>query len=358
MTARGIALAALIAAIGFVLGWLGGRRSARRQTPAAPDGESAVPPPSGFIPASHIGPPEPSGSVALRLAYQLERLLKSDVLIVVRELAGDRVAGISSHADRRLLDTLVAPTSAVSAAITSGQAAVVAGDALGAATSDRRQHSPHVWVVPIRDTATVGAAVITLTGETPPMAPLRAEVEEILRAAAHRLAVALQAEADGRAAVTDPLTGLPNRRGLEEVLARPGRREGTLIFVDLDRLSLLNRTLGQLAGDAALVHTAWLIHDQIRGGDTAARVGPEEFAVWLPEAALPVGVRIAERIRVKLGTTRWDWQGKEWPLSASFGVASVPETSRSRDLLLQQAEAAMMAAKKGGRNRVEVAGGK
>jgi diguanylate cyclase (GGDEF)-like protein len=89
----------------------------------------------------------------------------------------------------------------------------------------------------------------------------------------------------------------------------------------------------------------------------AARIGGEEFAIWLPGTDLDLGARIAERIRIKLGTTPWDWQGRSWPLSASFGVAASPETSRSVDNLRIQADAALYVAKRSGRNRVERAAG-
>ena len=75
--------------------------------------------------------------------------------------------------------------------------------------------------------------------------------------------------------------------------------------------------------------------------------------MWLPETGLELGGRIAERIRLKLGTTAWDWRGRNWPLSASFGVASCPETSQSLDNLPAQADAALYVAKNSGRNRVE-----
>ena len=133
-------------------------------------------------------------------------------------------------------------------------------------------------------------------------------------------------------------------------------KEGALVYADIDRFKSLNDTLGHPAGDAALVHFARIIREQIRAGDVPARIGGEEFAVWLPETGLDLGGRIAERIRIKLGTTAWDWRGRQWPLSASFGVAACPETSRSLDNLPAQADSALYVAKRSGRNRVEKAG--
>ena len=100
------------------------------------------------------------------------------------------------------------------------------------------------------------------------------------------------------------------------------------------------------------MHLGRILHEQVRGVDAAARVGGEEFLLWLPGTSLEEGVRVAERIRVRLATTPWDWQGRAWPLSASFGVAGWPETTRSRENLAAQADAALYAAKRGGRDRV------
>jgi diguanylate cyclase (GGDEF)-like protein len=184
-------------------------------------------------------------------------------------------------------------------------------------------------------------------------------VHEALLAAAPRLHLARQGDQTRRASTVDPLTSLPNRRGLDERMRRHDVRadlqKGALIYADLDHFKQLNDTLGHPAGDAALIHFARILKDQIRSADTAARTGGEEFAIWLPDASLDLGMRIAERIRIKLGTTPWNWQGRPWPLSASFGVAACPETSRSLENLPAQADAALYVAKRGGRNRVEEA---
>jgi diguanylate cyclase (GGDEF)-like protein len=153
-------------------------------------------------------------------------------------------------------------------------------------------------------------------------------------------AIATRSPASGTAA--DWTTSLDDRGAART----PHRR-------DLDRFAL-NDTLGHAAGDAALVHFARILLEQIRGGDVAARVGGEEFLVWLPGTPLEEGTKVAERIRRRLGTMPWDWQGRSWPLSSSFGVAACPETSASRENLAGQADAALYEAKRGGRDRVEV----
>jgi len=131
-----------------------------------------------------------------------------------------------------------------------------------------------------------------------------------------------------------------------------GVERGTLVALDYDQFKRLNDALGHPAGDAALVHLSRILHEQVRGVDAVARVGGEEFLLWLPGASLDEGLRVAERIRARLAGTSWDWQGRPWPLSASFGVAAWPETTRSRDNLAAQADAALYAAKRGGRDRV------
>jgi diguanylate cyclase (GGDEF)-like protein len=203
----------------------------------------------------------------------------------------------------------------------------------------------------------VGAAALWLAGGREPTGAVRTEVIESLANAGPRLVTALEADRIRGQTELDPLTGLQNRKGLETAVSRTVEERGALIFTDFDRFKTLNDTLGHPAGDAALVHFARILREQIRSADVAARVGGEEFAVWLPDTGLDLGVKIAERIRIKLGTTAWSWQGRSWPLSASFGVAACPETSHSFEALYGQADAALYVAKRSGRNRVERAGG-
>jgi diguanylate cyclase (GGDEF)-like protein len=301
---------------------------------------------------------ESVGSVGLRLAYQLERTLDSQVVVAALDTGGVRVIGVSGRGDRRLLDTLLPADSALArVALGASEPHVSDTDALGGVVADRRSRPGSVLLLPVkRELQPLGAVAIWLLGGREPSGSVRAELMEALDNAAPRIARALEADQHKRAATIDPLTGLHNRRGFDEAFKLITAGQGALVYADIDRFKSLNDTLGHPAGDAALVHFARIIREQIRGFDVAGRIGGEEFAVWLPDTGLDLGARIAERVRMKLGTTPWDWQGRLWPLSASFGVASCPETSRSLDNLPAQADAALYVAKRSGRNRVEKAG--
>jgi diguanylate cyclase (GGDEF)-like protein len=163
-----------------------------------------------------------------------------------------------------------------------------------------------------------------------------------------------------RRAVSDPLTGLANRREFERALARfadtaAAGAGAALVYVDLDHFKRLNDTLGHAAGDAALRHVKGLLEAQIRDGDLVARIGGEEFAVWLPRTPLGGAVEVAERIRRSIGRTAWHWNGQAYALSASCGVAAYPESTGDWRNLPAVADAALYRAKEAGRDRVEVA---
>ncbi|HYF39274.1 MAG TPA: GGDEF domain-containing protein [Gemmatimonadales bacterium] len=301
---------------------------------------------------------ESVGSVGLRLAYQLERTLDAQVVVAALEHGALRVIGVSGRADRRLLDSTVpAESDLAKVAVGTLEGGTFSGDPIGSAVADRRSRAGSVLLLPLRtERKPVGAVAIWLATGREPSGAARTEMMEAINNAAIRVDRALEADQHRRAATIDPLTGLHNRRGFDEAFTLITARTGALVYCDLDRFKSLNDTLGHPAGDAALVHFARIIREQIRAGDVAGRIGGEEFAVWLPDTPLDLGARIADRIRNKLGTTAWDWQGKRWALSASFGVAACPETSPSLDNLPAQADAALYAAKRGGRNRVERAG--
>jgi diguanylate cyclase (GGDEF)-like protein len=158
-----------------------------------------------------------------------------------------------------------------------------------------------------------------------------------------------------KAADTDVLTGLLNRRGfnrrLREELQRAGRSEQPLALVvaDLDRFKALNDEFGHPAGDEALRRVSALLGDAKRDSDTMARIGGEEFALVLPYTDRVGAQAMAERIR---GTIRSEFAERGVALTASFGIAVYPEDGDTQDLLMRAADAALYAAKELGRDRI------
>jgi len=159
-------------------------------------------------------------------------------------------------------------------------------------------------------------------------------------------------------ALRDPLTGLYNRRYMEDALARHAslaERTGahlSAIMIDLDHFKKLNDEFGHAVGDSVLRETAAQIMGALRTSDVACRYGGEELLVILPECGLGEAVAKAEILRERIEALSAMHDAK---ISASFGVASIPESTRSVADLLGMADAALYQAKEGGRNRVVAA---
>jgi diguanylate cyclase (GGDEF)-like protein len=154
---------------------------------------------------------------------------------------------------------------------------------------------------------------------------------------------------------TDELTGLPNRRGLQESMAVWRGAQAALLILDLDHFKQVNDTFGHVAGDAALKHVALVLLRTLRDADVAARIGGEEFALWLPDTPAAAGLEVAERVRAAVGGTPLPWQGRPIALTCSIGLATMPDSTPERANLYPTADAALYRAKQGGRNRVEIA---
>ncbi len=160
-----------------------------------------------------------------------------------------------------------------------------------------------------------------------------------------------------RLSVTDPLTGLYNRRHLMGTLAselqrsQRLRRTFSVLLLDVDHFKQYNDTHGHPAGDAVLVKIADILRHTTRGVDCVARYGGEEFVVMLIEATVSTGATVAERIRARVAD---EGGGK---VTVSIGVAEYPAHGGTPDELIASADAAMYQAKSGGRNRMVVASG-
>jgi diguanylate cyclase (GGDEF)-like protein len=304
-------------------------------------------------------PGESVESVALRLAHQLERLLGVETCVALAESSGVRITGVSLRSDRRLLRAIVAEGSPLELAAL-GRAGVTSGVVapFGSVLSDRRRRKDPAFVCPIPgDKTPLGAVAVWTAGGAEPAGPLLAAFRSTVDTAGTRLLAALERRALSDAAIRDPLTGLRNRRGLGEVMTSISVMTGALVYMDLDEFKQLNDTLGHPAGDAALVHISRLLMQAVRDNDTVARIGGEEFAIWLPAASLERGRQVAERIRQAIAWSEWKWQGEKRAIRASLGVAGCPETSATKEGLPAQADAALYEAKRAGRDRVVVFGG-
>ncbi|MCX7673366.1 MAG: GGDEF domain-containing protein [Thiobacillaceae bacterium] len=161
-----------------------------------------------------------------------------------------------------------------------------------------------------------------------------------------------------RAAQTDPLTGLYNRRGLEQVLQELWSTTPTLsmLVADIDHFKKINDTYGHQVGDVVIRQVAETLRRTIRGEDYAARYGGEEFVLLLPDTGLPGAAQVAENIRARVAKLRLVRKSDHLAIDAftiSVGVAARRSGEGPEDLF-KRADEAVYASKRNGRNRVTV----
>jgi diguanylate cyclase (GGDEF)-like protein len=164
-----------------------------------------------------------------------------------------------------------------------------------------------------------------------------------------------------RQAVTDELTGLANTRAFHSIPDREierARRFATplgLVMIDLDNFKRVNDRYGHQQGDEVLASVAGVLRAFSRDIDAPARYGGEELAVILPQTDAEGAWRLAERMREAVEELRIPRVGERGALriTASFGVAALPESAADKEGLVAAADAALYRAKRGGKNRVE-----
>ena len=163
-----------------------------------------------------------------------------------------------------------------------------------------------------------------------------------------------------RLAMTDELTGVPNRRNffaqLEREYERASRYGHTvcLAMIDLDHFKRVNDSYGHAAGDEVLKHFAGVVNGLIRGEDLIGRVGGEEFALLLPETTEAGAAAVLERVRDELAGTKLHHIAPDFTYTFSAGVAGVTKSSMPPKDWMRAADEALYAAKSAGRNRVVI----
>jgi diguanylate cyclase (GGDEF)-like protein len=161
-------------------------------------------------------------------------------------------------------------------------------------------------------------------------------------------------------ATHDDLTGLANRAGLMariDKLINAGKTSPTqhaLCFLDIDQIKVINDTCGHCAGDALINRIAKLLGNGLRGADTVARLGGDEFAVLLSHCDPHQAQNLAEKIRKGIADHPFNWEGRQFRVTVSVGVAPLAHDMQEAGELLRAADSACYAAKERGRNRVKL----
>jgi diguanylate cyclase (GGDEF)-like protein len=160
-----------------------------------------------------------------------------------------------------------------------------------------------------------------------------------------------------RTSRTDPLTGLTNRRGADEMLKKESHRASrsnkhfVTIIADIDHFKRINDTYGHDAGDAILVAVSGVLLDHVRKEDLCARWGGEEFLVLLTEVELPVALAAAERLRLSIEATETLHNGANLRVTISAGM-SVYSEGEDIESCIKRSDLCLYKAKESGRNQV------
>jgi diguanylate cyclase (GGDEF)-like protein/PAS domain S-box-containing protein len=321
------------------------------------------------------------GEALSRMAELLQSAQRDEAYAVVSDTSGELFPGltgslyifresrdvlehaISWNADGHAIEPVLGPEDCW--ALRLGRAHVVHGQRGVRCRHARESHASYICMPVHGQDQVLGLVHVDLAGESRTERS-RAEVERRLRTMTDRVGPALAnlklREALRLLALRDGLTGLYNRRYLEDTLAREiHRSERTgkglaMIMIDVDHFKRFNDTFGHDAGDFVLSAIAKAIVQNIRPSDVACRYGGEELAVMLTDTDIESAIGRAERLRHVIRETNLTHRGQSLPApSASFGVAGYPQDGKNVEELMKSADRALYEAKQAGRDRVVAA---
>lgn len=208
-----------------------------------------------------------------------------------------------------------------------------------------------------------GSLLGVLNFERPEKAAISAEEIELCTAVADQAAMAVQNarlhEQTVELSITDPLTGVPNRRHLFQTLEAEinrANRFGTqlsILMIDIDHFKKLNDAAGHSAGDEVLREVCALMRRMVRRVDTLARYGGEEFVVVLPQVTRNEALEVAEKLRRAVEEAPMPHREVQpgGKITISVGISNLPVDATEQARLVDCADAALYASKRGGRNR-------
>ena len=223
----------------------------------------------------------------------------------------------------------------------------------------------HTWSIPLEtqpNNAPLGVLVLFFDPPEILDDTARSALLPIARHLGAAVLNALHHDQTRRQAVTDPLTGLYNRRVLDHwlnteiLLAQKADTPIALLMVDLDRFKEINDNYGHLVGDQVLARASAMLQESIRTDDIVIRFGGEEFAVLLRNAGLDQAAEVAERIRSRIALTDWSLLGiNDHSLTVSIGAISYRGTIGDPNVLIAAADRLLYKAKQNGKNCVTFA---